>query len=86
MPTQPNPNPINKPPQPIYHSEVINLPTYPINSVELNGVHLRSRNALKGPTIIEVSDEPKEELEKEPPFPDRFIHKPELKEPTHSKF
>ena len=63
-----------------------NFPTYPVNTSELEGVLLRSGKALKGPTITEVPDEPEEELEKEPPFPDQFIHKPELKEPTHSKF
>ena len=69
MLTQPNPNPINKPPQPIYHSEVTNLPTYPVNSVELDGVHLRSGKALKGPTITKVPNELEEEPKKEPRFP-----------------
>ena len=64
MPTQLNPNPNNKPPQPLYHSEMANFPTYPINTVELDGVHLRSGKDLKGPTITEFLDEPKEELEK----------------------
>lgn len=63
-----------------------NFPSYPINIVELDGVQLKSRKGLKGPTITEVHDEPEEELAKEPLFPDRFIPKPEPKDPTHSKF
>lgn len=63
-----------------------NFHTYPVNIVELDHVHLRSGKALKGPTITKVPVEPKEELEKEPPFPNWFIHKQEPKKPTHLEF
>ncbi len=86
MPIQPNPNPDNKPPQLLYHNEMANFPSYPINTVELDGVQLRSRKALKGHTITKVYDEPKEDIEKEPPFLDQFIPWLEPKEPTHLEF
>ena len=88
MPTQPNPNPNNKPPQPLYHNEMANFPSYPINIVELDGVQLRSMKALKGPTIMEVNDELEEAIEKEPkpPFLDRFSPKLDPKEPTPTGF
>ena len=63
-----------------------NFPTYPINMIEQDGVYLKFGKALKGPTITEILDEPKEESKKEPPFPDLFIHKPKLKESTHFEF
>ncbi|XP_059068537.1 uncharacterized protein LOC131859042 [Cryptomeria japonica] len=90
MPTQPNPNPNNKATQPMYNNEVAGHPTYLINAVELEGVQLRLGKALQGPTITELNDEPEEDLEKEPPFPYRFLSKPIQKEaikdiPVYSK-
>ncbi|XP_059073307.1 uncharacterized protein LOC131874087 [Cryptomeria japonica] len=80
MPTQPNPNPNNKPSQPVYNNEVASYPTYSVNTVELEGVQLRSGKALQGPTIIEINEEPKAESEKEPLFPDRLLSKPAIKD------
>jgi hypothetical protein len=84
MPTQPNPNPNNKPPQPLYNNEMASFPSYPINAVELDGVQLRSGKALKGPTITEIHDEPEEETKNKSLFPNRFIPKPEPKDLMHS--
>lgn len=86
MPTQPNPNPNNKPSQPMYNNEVAGYPTYPVNTVELEGVQLRSGKTLQGPTIIEINEEPEVESEKEPPFPDRLLSKPVQKEPMQIEF
>ena len=72
----------------LYHSEIANFPSYPINIVELDGVQFRSRKALKGPTITEVNDEPEETIEKEPEphFPNRFITKSDPIEPIPTGF
>ncbi|XP_059070597.1 uncharacterized protein LOC131860231 [Cryptomeria japonica] len=90
MPTQPNLNPNNKPSQPIYNNEVANYPTYPINVVELEGVQLRSRKVLQGPTITEIEEEAEEIPIKEPPFsppfPNRLLSKPVSKEPAQIEF
>ncbi|XP_059068565.1 uncharacterized protein LOC131859061 [Cryptomeria japonica] len=86
MPTQPNHNPNNKPSQPMYNNEVVGYPTYPVNTVELEGVQLRSGKALQGPTITEINEEPKVESKKEPPFPDQLLSKPIQKEPTQTEF
>ena len=69
MPTQPNPNPNNKPPQLFYHNEMASIPSYPINTIELDRLQLSFAKALKGTTITKVHDEPEEEMEKEPLFP-----------------
>lgn len=90
MPTQPNPNPNNKPSKPIYNNEVANYPTYPINAVEIKGVQLRSGKALQGPTIIEIEEEAEEVPIKEPPFsppfPNHLLSKLVSKEPTQIEF
>ncbi|XP_057820992.2 uncharacterized protein LOC131033736 [Cryptomeria japonica] len=86
LPTQPNPNPNNKPSQLVYTNEVVGYPTYPINAVELEGIQLRSRKALQGPTIIEINEELEEEPEKEPPFPNQFLSKPVQKEIIQTEF
>ncbi|XP_057853197.2 uncharacterized protein LOC131063406 [Cryptomeria japonica] len=86
IPTQPNPNPNNKPSQPMYNNEVVGYPTYPVNTVELEGVELRSRKALQGPTIIEINEEPEVKSEKEPLFPDQLLSKHVQKEPTQTEF
>ncbi|XP_059068524.1 uncharacterized protein LOC131859030 [Cryptomeria japonica] len=86
MPTQPNPNPNNKPSQPVYNNEVAGYPTYLVNIVELEGVQLGLGKALQGPTIREINEEHEAESEKEPPFPDRLLSKPIQKEPTQTEF
>ncbi|XP_057872451.1 uncharacterized protein LOC131078697 [Cryptomeria japonica] len=86
MPTQPNPNPNNKPSQPVYNNEVAAYPTYLVNTIELEGVQLRSGKALQGPTITEINEELEVESEKEPPFPDRLLSKAIQKEPMQTEF
>lgn len=74
--------------QPVYINEVTRFPNYPVNALEIDGVNLRSRKKLQGPTIIEVEDhlvEPKEEKPK-PPFPERLQEQPKQQEAFQSDF
>lgn len=68
MPTQPNPNPKNKETQLVFNNEATSYPTYPINTLELDGVQLRSGKALQGPTVTEIN-ESETKPTREPPLP-----------------
>lgn len=70
----------------MYNNEATSYSTYPLNTVELDGVQLRSTKALQGPTITKINEQPKEDWVKEPPFPGWFQSKPLQKEVSQLEF